>query len=146
MSWLLTGLAVLVLAAALVLLGLNVGQMDPGRIGVYAILAVAVGLYAGTGRLITARLPANAIGWLLGLIGLSLAVTMMTEQYALYGLATAPGSMPAAKLAGWFSAGSDRTDDCPAVLPDVAVPGRAAAVAPVAAGADGRYSSSWRAR
>ena len=103
MSWLLTGLAVLVLAAALVLLALNVGQMDPVRIGVDAILAVAVGLYAGTGRLITARLPANAIGWLLGLIGLSLAVTMMTEQYALYGLATAPGSMPAVKLAGWFS-------------------------------------------
>jgi hypothetical protein len=94
MSWLLTGLAVLVLAAALVLLALNVSQMDPVRIGVDAILAVAVGLYAGTGRLITARLPANAIGWLLGLIGLSLAVTMMTEQYALYGLATAPGSMP----------------------------------------------------
>ena len=103
MSWLLTGLAVLVLAAALVLLALNVGQIDTVRIGVDAILAVSVGLYAGTGRLITARLPANAIGWLLGLIGLSLAVTMMTEQYALYGLATAPGSIPAAKLAGWFS-------------------------------------------
>src|SRR5277367_1442803 len=55
MSWLLTGLAVLVLAAALVLLALNVGQMDPVRIGVDAILAVAVGLYAGTSRLITAR-------------------------------------------------------------------------------------------
>ena len=43
----------------------------------------------------------NAIGWLLGLVGLSLAVTMLTEQYALYGLATAPGSVPAARLAGW---------------------------------------------
>jgi hypothetical protein len=49
------------------------------------------------------RLPGNAIGWLLGLVGLSLAVTMLTEQYALYGLATAPGSVPAARLAGWFS-------------------------------------------
>ena len=29
---------------------------------------------------------------------------MLTEQYALYGLATAPGSFPAARLAGWFSA------------------------------------------
>ena len=29
--------------------------------------------------------PGNAIGWLLGLIGLSLAVTMLAEQYALYG-------------------------------------------------------------
>ena len=47
-------------------------------------------MYAGTGRLIASRLPGNAIGWLLCLIGLSLAVTMLTEQYALYGVATAP--------------------------------------------------------
>ena len=66
-----------------------------GRTGTYVLLALAVGLYAGTGRLIVSRLPGNAIGWLLGLVGLSLAVTMLTEQYALYGLATAPGSVPA---------------------------------------------------
>jgi hypothetical protein len=103
MSWSLAGAAVLALTAALVFLGLNTERMAASRIGIYAILAVAVGMYAGTGRLITSRLPGNAIGWLLGLIGLSLAVTMLAEQYALYGLATAPGSMPAAKLAGWFS-------------------------------------------
>ena len=60
-------------------------------------------MYAGTGRLIVSRLPGNAIGWLLGLVGLSLAVTMLTEQYAVYGLATAPGSVPAVRLAGWLS-------------------------------------------
>jgi hypothetical protein len=77
--------------------------MAAGRIGSYGLLAAAVGLYASTGRLIISRLPGNAIGWLLGLIGLSLAVTLLTEQYALYGLATAPGSVPAARLAGWLS-------------------------------------------
>jgi hypothetical protein len=103
MSWSLAGAAVLALTAALVFLGLNTERMAASRVGIYAILAVAVGMYAGTGRLITSRVPGNAIGWLLGLIGLSLAVTMLAEQYALYGLATAPGSMPAARLAGWFS-------------------------------------------
>ena len=99
-SWALAGLAVLLSVAALVLTGLNGGHLAAGRTGTYVLLALTVGLYAGTGRLIVSRLPGNAIGWLLGLVGLSLAVTMLTEQYALYGLATAPGSVPAARLAG----------------------------------------------
>jgi hypothetical protein len=51
-------------------------------------LAAAVLPYTGTGRLITARVPGNAIGWLLAQIGLLLAGVMLTEQYALYGLVT----------------------------------------------------------
>jgi len=108
-AWLLVGFAVLVLAAALALLGLNASRMAASRSGadgilvVAVILAVAVGLYAGAGRIIASRLPGNSVGWLLCLTGLSLAATMLTEQYALYGLATAPGSVPAARLAGWCS-------------------------------------------
>ena len=64
---------------------------------------MAVGLYGGSGRLIASRLPANVIGWLLCLIGLSLAVSALAEQYALYGLATAPGTLPAARWVGWLS-------------------------------------------
>jgi hypothetical protein len=32
-----------------------------------------------------------------------LAATMFCEQYALRGLATAPGSLPTARMAGWLS-------------------------------------------
>jgi hypothetical protein len=103
LSWALVGFTVLVLVAALILVGLNGSHLAAGRAGTYGLLGLSVGLYAGTGRLIVSRLPGNAIGWLLGLVGLSLAVTMVTEQYALYGLATAPGSVPAARLAGWLS-------------------------------------------
>ena len=103
LAWSLAGLVVVELAAVLVLLGLNASLVDPGRMSADVVFALAVGLYAGAGLLITSRLPGNAIGWLLGLIGLTLAASMLTEQYALFGLATAPGSVPAARLAGWSS-------------------------------------------
>jgi hypothetical protein len=100
-GWSLAGITVLLLLAVLMLLALNGSRVGTARMGADAILAVAVGVYAATGQLIISRLPGNAIGWLLGLIGLSLVASMFTEQYALYGLAVAPGSVPAARLAGW---------------------------------------------
>ena len=102
-AWSLAEFTMLVLAAALVLLGLDTSKMAADRIATYGIAALAVVVYAGTGRLIASRVPGNAIGWLLGLIGLSLAVTLLTEQYALRGLAVAPGSLPAARVVGWLS-------------------------------------------
>ena len=102
-AWSLAGFAVLVLVAALVLAGLDAGRMTAGRVVFYGIAALAVVVYVGAGRLIASRVPGNAVGWLLGLTGLSLAASLLTEQYALYGLATAPGSLPAARLAGWCS-------------------------------------------
>ncbi len=103
-TWSLAGFTMLILAAALVLLGLDTSKMATDRIAIYGIAALAVIVYAGTGRLVASRVPDNAIGWLLGLIGLSLAATLLTEQYALRGLAVAPGSLPAARVVGWISA------------------------------------------
>jgi hypothetical protein len=100
-AWSLAGATVLILAAALVLLGLNAKRMGLNRIAFDGTIELAVVVYAGVGRLIASRVPRNAIGWLLGLMGLSLAASVLTEQYALYGLATAPGSLLAARLAGW---------------------------------------------
>jgi hypothetical protein len=92
----------LVLAAALTLVGLN-AEVIAGWLGFEFGLAGATLLYAGTGRLITTRVPGTAIGWLLGLVGLLVAAEMLTEQYAIYGLITAPGSLPAVRLTGWFA-------------------------------------------
>jgi hypothetical protein len=103
-AWSLPVSALVVLAAALVLLGLNASRIHAGRIGFYGLLSVGVLAYAGAGGLIARRVPGNAIGWLLGLAGLTLTVAMLTEQYALYGLATAAGAVPAAKVAGSLSA------------------------------------------
>jgi hypothetical protein len=108
-AWSLTGSELMVLAAALVLLGLNASRpnasrLDVGLIGFYGLLSVGALAYTGAGGLIARRVPGNAIGWLLGLAGLTLTVAMLTEQYALYGLATNPGAVPAAKIAGVLSA------------------------------------------
>ena len=101
MSRALAASTVLVLAGALILTGLN--PRAERWLGFEIALAGAVLLYAGTGRLLTGRLPGNAIGWLLSLIGLLVAVEMLTEQYAIYGLVTAPGSLPAVRVVGWFA-------------------------------------------
>jgi hypothetical protein len=101
-SWTLAGLTALVFATALTLLGLDARYISTGKLGFEAVLAVAVVLYAGTGHLLMVRRPGNAIGLLLALAGLLLALEMLTEQYPLYGLVTAPGSLPAARLVGWF--------------------------------------------
>lgn len=93
----LAGLALLVLSAMLVLLGLNSARVDTGRIFANAILGIAVVAYTASGRLITSRRPGNAVGWLLGLIGVSVAASTFAEQYALYGLASARGSVPGAR-------------------------------------------------
>jgi hypothetical protein len=102
-AWLLAGFTVLVLVAALVLAGLDASRMVLARIVFYGIAALAVAVYAGAGGLVVSRVPRNAVGWLLCLIGLSLATSMLTELYALYGLATTPGVVPGARLAGWIS-------------------------------------------
>jgi hypothetical protein len=96
----LAALALLLLVPTLVLLGLNARHIDAGRMFAVVVLAAAAVAYAGAGRVITSRLPGNAIGWLLGLVGLSVATATFTEQYALYGLVTARGSVPAARVAG----------------------------------------------
>jgi hypothetical protein len=100
LAWVLAALAVLLLVAAMVLLGLNAVQVDTTRILLSAILDLAVLAYAGSGRLITSRRPGNAVGWLLGLIGVSIATSTFVEQYTVYGLATARGSVPAARQVG----------------------------------------------
>jgi hypothetical protein len=100
-AWPLAGFTACVLVAALVLAALNASRLGIVRTGADVVLAVAVGVGVATSQLIISRLPGNAIGWLMGLIELSLAASMFTDQYALYGLATASGSLPAALTAGW---------------------------------------------
>ena len=103
-AWGLTILILAVLAADLVFVSLNASRTGTSKAGLDAFLVAAVLLYAASGYLIASRRPGNAIGWLLGSIGLSLAVSMFAEQYAVYGLKTAPGAVPAPKAVGGLAA------------------------------------------
>lgn len=96
----LAAFGVLLLSADMVLLGLNAARVGTSRLALNAILGVAILAYAGSGRLITSRRPGNAVGWLLGLIGISIATSTFAEQYALYGLTAGRGSVPAARQVG----------------------------------------------
>ena len=104
-SWWIAGLTVLVEAAALVLAGLNARHMSAGRMLFYGAAAVGVLAYAWIGSLIARRLPNNAIGWLLCLVGLTVAASMFSEQYALMGLASDPAGLPEVKQIGALSGG-----------------------------------------
>ena len=59
-------------------------------------------VFALVGAFVCARQPRNVIGWLLLAIGASLTVYSTAAEYAIYGLATAPGSLPAAPAALWL--------------------------------------------
>jgi len=58
--------------------------------------------YATLGALIAARHPRNVVGWLLAILGLDNAIAFFGSEYAILGLHTAPGSLPAATFVAWF--------------------------------------------
>ncbi|MBA2453547.1 MAG: GAF domain-containing sensor histidine kinase [Chloroflexia bacterium] len=53
------------------------------------------------GSVIVTRQPGNQVGWLLSGGALSFALMSFTGHYALYGLVTAPGSLPGARILSW---------------------------------------------
>lgn len=53
------------------------------------------------GSLIARRHRRNAIGWLFCAIGLFFGGVVLSEEYAIHGLAVAPSSLPAADLVGY---------------------------------------------
>ena len=68
--------------------------------GFAAILAVAFG---AAGALVALRVPGNRIGALLVAIGFWGASVAFCIEYAAYGLAVAPGSVPFALAVGWLA-------------------------------------------
>ena len=69
--------------------------------GYSIILALCSGI---VGLVLSIRVPANRVGWLVAVIGLMSGLQAITDEYALVGLTIAPGSLPVPWLAGWLSA------------------------------------------
>ena len=59
-------------------------------------------LYGVVGALVLVRRPGNRIGWLFCALGLLWPVESFAEQYAHFGLLTAPGSLPGAAVMAWL--------------------------------------------
>jgi hypothetical protein len=64
-------------------------------------LAIAA-TFTPVGVLVAWRQPFNSIGWLFCAVGISAAVLIFADQYAVYTLFTDPGSLPAGTAAAWL--------------------------------------------
>ncbi|HEX7248264.1 MAG TPA: histidine kinase [Actinomycetota bacterium] len=67
-------------------------------VGVLPVLAFSV-----VGALIAGRRPENAVGWILGAVGLSFAIATFAGEYSTYSLRSDPGALPADDLMAWVA-------------------------------------------
>jgi len=93
-AWTLWSLSLVQVIASAVLLALNHAIFRAGGDAALAVVLLTAMVYASVGGLIGSRVSQNPIGWLLSVIGVLFAYTVLAEQYALRGLVTAPGSLP----------------------------------------------------
>ncbi|MEO7422008.1 MAG: hypothetical protein ABIU87_06400 [Ornithinibacter sp.] len=70
------------------------------------VLPILVASFPLVGLLILRRQPRNTIGWILMAIGLVWGVSGLLDDYALYGLVVAPGTVPGADVAVALNQGS----------------------------------------
>jgi hypothetical protein len=99
LAWALTAGSALLLLLAVVLLALNRGQ---GWRALSPHLFVVPG-FAVVGLVLAVRRPRHPIGWLFVAMGLVAAVHAFAFEYAVWALATAPGSLPAPEWLAWVA-------------------------------------------
>jgi hypothetical protein len=94
-AWSACGLTLAVIACSLVLGVLN--QTDNQDV----FFVVALVSCVAVGGLVASRQPRNPVGWFFLASAACFALQSFALQYALYGLQTDPGSLPAAKAMAW---------------------------------------------
>jgi hypothetical protein len=104
LAWLLCGLALALLAAALLVLLIGrppaTALMDPWQRQAADLLSlVGAPLLGG---LIAARRPHNRYGWLWLAVGLAMAVGAVTAAYGAVALASGPAGLPGRAVAAWL--------------------------------------------
>jgi len=107
------GVALLALSMALAsvpLLVIDWPTFKPGRIEPIWVTALvdvigpifAVLILSVLAGFILSRRPASPLGWAFAAIALLVALTMLSQEYAVRALVAAPGSLPAAEVAAWI--------------------------------------------
>ena len=102
LAWSLLGLTLAFTAAGLLLLVTNRSTLSSVSWLLLPSGFLPGPVYATLGALIAARHPRNVIGWMLLGLGADNALTLFGSEYAILGLHTAPGSLPAATFVAWF--------------------------------------------
>jgi len=100
LAWAVACVTVASLAPAYRLLSLVGSAGSPEgtpSIAATAPVALAVVSAAAVGALVASRRPRHPVGWLLLGIGLTVAVSVLSEPYVKYGLLVRPGSVPGAR-------------------------------------------------
>jgi len=106
LAWALAALSLVALLAAGVLTVINF-PVGSGRFVISELTPLLVGLiYPAVGALVLSRQPRSAVGWLLCALGLSVALTALADGYAIRGLISEPGSLPAAAMVAWLQSWS----------------------------------------
>lgn len=99
LAWALTAGSALLLLLAVVLLALN---RELGWRALSPHLFVVPG-FAVVGLVLAVRRPRHPIGWLFVAMGLVAAVHAFAFEYAVWALATTPGSLPAPEWLAWVA-------------------------------------------
>jgi two-component system, NarL family, sensor kinase len=97
--WAVFGAAVTAVVLGFVLLLQNRGVPGTGRFFDPVMPAVGVA-YSAVGAFLLSRRPSNRVGQMY-CAGFLLAASFLAEQYAVYALLTAPGSLPGGRWAAW---------------------------------------------
>ncbi|HVS04724.1 MAG TPA: ATP-binding protein [Candidatus Dormibacteraeota bacterium] len=96
------GVALVFTAAGLLLLFPNRSTLGGASFIVVPTIFLPGLAYSTLGALIAVRHPRNPVGWILAVLGLNYAIAFFGLEYAILGLHTAPGSLPAATFVAWL--------------------------------------------
>jgi hypothetical protein len=105
LAWSLWTLSVALTVVSLWLLLLSLSRPGVNIFDHWVDSTLAAMGFSTVGAVISSRSPpGNPIGWLFCVVGLLLAVTHFSAEYAIYTLLAAPGSLlPAGEAAAWFT-------------------------------------------
>jgi signal transduction histidine kinase len=102
LPWAFWTVSAIEVAAGLVLAARNGTNVVQFFANFLAALTLATLSFATIGALIATRRPSNRVGWLCCVAGVGLG-SFWLQEYARYGLVTAPGAVPAAQVALWVN-------------------------------------------
>jgi signal transduction histidine kinase len=102
LSWVIWGLTIIVLGAALSLAVRN-GSLSQDPFFAAIAIVMMVG-YVSIGALVASRVPSNPIGWLMLATGTGFLLVVTSSDYAIYALYTNPGGLPFGSFAVWLQA------------------------------------------